>query len=48
MAGGPTYLVEVIDEQSGILIFRWSGEAPNEHDALRLAEQKLAAEREGS
>lgn len=46
MAGGPTYLVEVKDEQTSILIYRWSGEAPNEYDALRIAERELAKERE--
>lgn len=46
MAGGPTYLVEVKDEHTGILIYRWSGEAPNEYEALAFAERELARERE--
>jgi hypothetical protein len=45
MAGGPVYVVEIRDQQTGILIYRWSGEAPNEYDALRIAERELQAER---
>jgi len=46
MAGGPVYVVVVSDERTGIPIYRWSGEAPNEYDALRFAERELAKETE--
>jgi hypothetical protein len=45
MAGGPEYLVEIKDSQTGILIYRWSGYAANEYDALALAERNLESER---
>jgi hypothetical protein len=47
MAGGPVYLVEILDEQTGIVIYRWSGNAPNEYDALTLAKTELEKERSG-
>jgi len=35
------------DEQTGIVIYRWSGNAPNEYDALTLAKTELEKERSG-
>jgi hypothetical protein len=46
MAGGPTYVVQVTDEHTGIPIYRWQGEAADEHEALRIATRELGAERD--